>query len=202
MPKVTAIEPQKKHIERVNVFVDDRFAFGLDGKLLVDFDLYKGKELTEQEIEKIKSGDSLSKCLEKAYRFLSFRPRSEKEIREKLLEKFDEKTVEEAIKKLKEYNLINDLEFSRMWVNSRSGGRSARALGFELKKKGIEKSVIESAVESVTKEVELENALRLVESKSKYRGLEKNEAYKKIGGFLARRGYSYEIIKKVLEKIN
>jgi regulatory protein len=201
MPKVTKIEEQKKKGNRVSIFLDDEFAFGMDVKLLVDFDLYKGKELTDAEIERIKEGESLSKCLDKAYRFLSFRPRSEKEMREKLLEKFPPTMVEEAIGKLKKFNLINDSEFARAWVNSRSMGRGSRALAFELQRKGVKKEVIEEALAELNKEDEYETALALVQKRSKYQGLTKDEAYKKIAPFLSRRGYSYDIIKKVIQEI-
>lgn len=199
--KITSIESQKKRPGRVNVYLDGEFAFGISDKLLVDFDLYKGKELSQSELENIKGGENVGKAMDKAYRFLSFRPRSEKEMRDKLSEKFEQETVDEAIGKLKSYNFINDEEFARMWVNSRQSGRSAKALAFELKRKGLEKSVIDGALSDVDKESELESALELVRSKSKYQGLEKQEAYQKIGGFLARRGYNYDIIKKVIEEV-
>jgi regulatory protein len=201
MPKITKLSEQKKRLGRVNVYIDDVFAFGISEKLLVDYDLYKGKELTKEDEAKIKEAESLSKCLDKAYNFLSYRPRSEKEMRDKLLEKFEEETVDMAIIKLKDYNFINDMDFARMWVSSRGGSRSARALSFELKKKGVSKEVIEEAVSDIDKEKEFENALDIVRSKSKYHGLEKNEAYQKVGGFLARRGYNYDIIKRVITEI-
>lgn len=198
MPKITKIESQKKRAGRVNVYVDEEFAFGLPEKLLIDFDIYKGKEVSQAEIERYKAGNDLSKCLDKAYRFLSYRPRSEKEIRDKLIEKYPDTLVEEAVAKLKDYNFVNDDEFARMWVNSRSSGRSARALAFELKNKGVAKEVIEKALLDIDSNAEFESALALVSSKTKYQGLERDAAYKKIGGFLSRRGYNYEIIKKVI----
>lgn len=202
MPKITKIEEQKKRTDRFNVFLDDQYSFAVSEGAILEFDLYKGRELTEAEIEKIKAGDSISKCLDKAYRFLSYRARSEKEMRDKLAEKFDEGTVEEAIKRLKKFNLVNDAEFARAWINSRLLGRSKRALAFELKQKGVTKEVIEAALEDISKDDEFEAALALVKKRSKYQNLTGNEAYQKIGGFLSRRGYSYEIIKNVIEKVS
>ena len=123
-------------------------------------------------------------------------------MRDKLLEKFEPETVEPCIVKLKEYSFVNDPEFARMWVSSRGQGRSAKALSFELQRKGIDKLTIEEALEGVGKESELEAALALVKSKPKYRGLDRNEAYQKVGGFLSRRGYNYDIIKKVIDEIS
>jgi len=168
---------------------------------LVDYDLYKGKELTPKDEEKIKGAESISKCLDKAYRYLSYRPRSEKEMRDKLLEKFEPETVGKAIERLKEYKFIDDADFARMWVSQRGSSRSAKALSYELQRKGVAKEVIEAAVAEIDKEAEFKNALALIESKSKYQGLDKNEAYQKVGGFLARRGYNYDIIKLVIAEI-
>jgi regulatory protein len=202
MPTITKIESQRKRPGRVNIYIDDDFAFGMSDKLLVDLDVFKGKELTDAEIEKIKGSESISKCLDKAYRFLSYRPRSEKEMRDKLLEKFEPEVVDKAIRKLKEYKFIDDNEFARMWVSQRGTSRSARALGFELKRKGLSKEAIEKAVGTMDKDTEFENALALVKTKPKYQGLTRNDAYQKIGGFLARRGYNYEIIKKVIDELS
>lgn len=201
MPKITKLEEQKKRAGRINIYIDDTFAFGISDKLLLDYDLYKGKELKEKDIKKIKEAENISKCLDKAYRFLSFRPRSEKEMREKLGERFEEDTVFAAITKLKKYNYINDADFARMWVSSRSSGRSAKALAFELKRKGIERSIIDDALVEIDSEVEFKSAIDLVRAKSKYFKLEKVEAYPKIGGFLARRGYNYDIIKRVISEL-
>lgn len=198
--KITSIKPQIKAPGRVNVYVDSEFSFGISEKMIIDFDLYKGKEITQNEIEIYKERDSLGKCLDKAYRYLSYRPKSEKEMRDKLLEKYEEKTVGEAIEKLKEYNFLNDKDFSRMWVEQRSVGRGKRALAFELKRKGIDKDTIEEALSEMDTDKEFESALRLVRGKEKYKNLDRNEVYKKIAPFLSRRGYSYDVIKKVLDE--
>jgi regulatory protein len=181
MPHITKIEEQKKAKDRVNIYVDGVFSFGLSALLLVDYDIYRGKEIAETEIEKYKEGDSLSKCLAKAYRFLSYRMRSEKEMRDKLLEKYEDATVSAAIEKLKGYNYVNDVDFARAWVRSRKDGRSIRTLEFELKQKGLSADDIMSSVSELDKEDEYTAALALIESRKKYKGLTKDEAYQKIG---------------------
>lgn len=199
--KITKIESQQKTRGRVNVFVDEEFSFGISEGLLIDLHLYAGKEVTISEIQKYKNADNFSKCLDKAYRFLSFRARSEREMREKLLEKFNQEIVEEVIARLKEINYLNDQDFACMWVRSRSSARGKKMLRIELLKKGIEKDIIDKVLEVVDDQSELETALKLVKSKEKYRTLTKNEAYKKVASFLMRRGYSYEIVKKVIEEV-
>lgn len=201
MAKITAIKIQEKRPNRINLFVDGVFAVGVSEKLLVDFDLYVGKELTEKEIEKIKEAESISKCLDKAYRLLSFRPRSEAELTVKLSEKFQLETVQGAFLILKKYNYINDEDFCRFWIENRGNTRGKKALYYELIKKGVAKEVIEEQLSKIEAQTELDSALALVKSKKKYLGLSQEEAYKKIGGYLSRRGFSYEIIKKVIKEI-
>jgi len=201
MSKITAIEPQKR-TGRVNIYIDNEFAVGIDEKLLIDFDLYKNKEINGRELDRLRNGVKDSQCLEYAYRLLTFRPRSIDEMEKKLLEKFEPNTVKTVVKKLIKYNYLNDKDFATMWVRERSVGRGRKALYFELMRKGISKEIAEDALNEITSETELETAIRLIKSKEKYKNLDHKSAYTKIGGFLARRGFSYEIIKKVINEVN
>lgn len=200
MSKVTAIETQKRS-GRVNIYLDGIFAAGIDEKLLIDFNLYKDRELNDDEVKELKEAENLSKCLAKAYHFLSFRARSQAEMEKKLLEKFSPDVVKDALRKLTNYNYINDKEFTRTWIETRKIGRGKRMLAFELKNKGVAKEIIEEELTGLENDEEFEHALSLVRSKSKYQNLDRNEAYQKVGAFLSRRGYNYEIIKKVLDEI-
>lgn len=201
MAKITEISPQERAPHRVNIYVGGVFKFGIDERLLLDFNLYVGREITEAEIEKYKEGDNYQKCMDKAFRFLSYRMRSEKEMQDKLAEKFDEATVKKAIKRLKELKFVNDAEFARAWIESRKYSRGKKALSFELSRKGITKELVEDALLGLSSDDEFETALELVKKKSKYKGLDRNEAYQKVGSFLSRRGYSYDVIKKVIQEI-
>lgn len=201
MGKITEISSQAKAPHRMNVFVDGVFKFGIDERLLLDFNLYVGRGISDGEIEKYKEGDNYQKCMDKAFRFLSFRMRSEKEMQDKLAEKYDEATVKKAIKRLKELKFINDVEFARAWVESRKIGRGKKALAFELKQKGVAKETIDEALQDLSQDDEFEAAMELVRKKSKYKNLDRSGAYQKIGGFLSRRGYSYDVIKKVINEI-
>lgn len=201
MGKITEIKSQEKAPHRVNVYVDGVFKFGLDERLLLDFNIYVGRGISDAEIEKYKEGDSYQKCMDKAFRFLSYRMRSEKEMQDKLLEKYDEATVKKALKRLRGLKFVNDNEFARTWVESRKIGRGKRALAFELSRKGVAKEIVEEALEGLSGDDEFESALDLVKKKSKYKNLDRSEAYQKIGGFLSRRGYSYDVIKKVISEI-
>lgn len=200
MNKITKIEPQKRK-GRVNIYIEGEFSFGLSEMLVIDYGLYVGKTISKKDIKKYKEGDNIRKCADKAYSLLATRQRSEKEIRDKLLEKFNENNVEACIKKLKEYKYIDDTDFANRWVSERSVKKGKRALKIELKKKGIAEKIIEEALLNVNEDTELQSAILLVSSKKKYQNLSKDEAYKKIGSFLSRRGYSYSTIKEVIKKL-
>ena len=86
MPAITSVEPQKKK-ERFNIFVDGKFRFGLDAETLVKSGLKVGQEISEKEIEKLVLENEVRKLMDKALRFLSFRPRSESEVRQYLRKK-------------------------------------------------------------------------------------------------------------------
>ncbi|MDD3481255.1 MAG: RecX family transcriptional regulator [Patescibacteria group bacterium] len=201
MAKITKIEQQKRGA-RVNIYIDGEFVVGLPNALLIDYDLHIGKELTDKEITKLKNANVRSKCLDSAYRFLSFRPRSEKEMRDKLSEKkYDPTLVDKVVKELKLKNYVNDKDFVRFWVENRAQGRGKRMLTSELLKKGVKKEDIDEGLSEITENQEYDNALKLVKNKKKYQELGKHEAYNKVGSFLSRRGYSYDIVKKLIREL-
>lgn len=199
--KITKITSQKNK-ERLNIYLDDDFAFGIKQELLLEYDLRVGQELDDSIIERIKASDELKKCLDKAYRYLSYRPRSEKEVRDKLLEKYPSATVTEAMAKLKKLNYVNDQQFVNFWLEARGNTRGPALLKSELLKKGVAKEIVDDNFNSTNKDKLLEDATTLIESKRKYRGLTKAELYKKVGPFLSRRGYSYDTVKEVVRRLS
>jgi len=200
MAKITALKAQKK-TGRINVYIDDIFFCGISEKLIVDFGLYKGKELTNAEAQKLKKSEDFSRALNYAYRLLSFRPRSEKEIIDKLTSKYPEITVKKIVQKLKTDNYLNDYDFAKIWIEQRQTSRGKKLLISELYKKGIAKNIIEELIETIDDNESYNNAKALIRKKNKYKDISKTEAYKKVGLYLARRGFSYDIIKKVITDI-
>jgi regulatory protein len=154
--------------------------------------------------------DIFEKFYNYSLRFLSYRQRSEKEVRDKLITKqVDLQIIEKIISKLKEKKFINDEEFARGWVENRIRfkPRSARLMGMELKQKGISQEIIESSIKNqeLGPENDLEQAKRLVEKKiGRFRnkfGMTRNEVYQKLGRFLASKGFSWDIIKKAIDHV-
>ena len=198
---ITKIEAQKRRPNRCSVFIDGKFAFGLGEEVAAKFGLKKGQELNEPTLKRILLGEDENKAKETALRFLSFRRRTEKEIKDKLKQKgFDENIIKRTVEKLKEYDLINDLEFATAWVKERLEykPRGKRLLKQELWKKGIKKEIIDQVLNESCQN-EDKSALELLERiKSRYKNLEPQVARRRMYGYLIRRGFTYDVISQVM----
>lgn len=201
MRKITAIEAQKKNPNRVNIYLDDQFAFGLSR--IVSGWLSVGQMLSDEKVAALQTGDAQEIAFQRACRLLSYRPRSVDEVR-KNLEKNEvpAHVIEHTLARLQELGLLGDAAFARAWVENRSTfrPRSKRALGVELRQKGIEREIIQSVLDEVTDE----EALALQAAHKQARKLTSSDwpAFRqKLGGFLARRGFSYEVIAPVLRQV-
>lgn len=198
--KITKITSQKDK-ERINLYSDDDFIVGIDRELLIEHGLAVGTELDERLLELLETEDEVKKCLNKAYRYLSYRPRSEQEVFKKLLEKYPETVVEKAMVKLKSLHYVDDQAFVNFWLEARGNSRGPALLRSELLQKGVERSLIEEALGKNPDDKQVEDAILLVGSKKRYHGLERQELYKKVAPFLARRGYSFGTIKKAIDHL-
>ncbi|HIP73940.1 MAG TPA: regulatory protein RecX, partial [Anaerolineae bacterium] len=133
MALVTALTKQKRNPNRVNVYLDDEFAFGLAAFTAVSLRI--GQHLTEADIDKLKVADSQETAKQAAIRFIEYRPRSTAEVRRRLRQKgFDEAAIDHAIERLQAVALLDDLAFARYWVDQRETfkPRSQMALRQEL----------------------------------------------------------------------
>jgi len=203
MSEITSIEPQKRRTGRFNVFVDGVFSFALSEDLVAREKIKIGQKITQEQIEKLIQEYEIGKILEKVFKFLSFRQRSKKEILDYLKRKnLGEKEIELVVKKLERLGFINDEEFARFFIQSRIKGRpkGKRLLAQELRQKGVEKEIIEKILEEVELP-EIELAAKAIEKKLKnFLKLRPQDARVKIANFLARRGFSWETIKELIDR--
>lgn len=134
-------------------------------------------------------------------RFLSYRPRSEKEVRDNLVKKkAPVEIIETIIERLKEHKFIDDKEFASWFVEQRTAAKpkAARIIKMELKQKGISEEIIDDLPLVID---DLVNAKKLLDKKfARYKDLERDEIYKKLGSFLARRGFDWDTIKKAIDE--
>lgn len=200
MKKITAIEAQKKNSNRVNVYLDGEFAFGLE-RITAAW-LRVGQELDEKKIERLQAEDARERALRQALLFLGYRARSESEIRRNLRKhEFAEAVIEETLERLRRDGLANDEQFARAWVENRSvfRPRSRRLMALELRRKGLDDAAAKSALEAVDDEALACEAAR--KRAARLKGLEWSEFRIKLSGFLARRGFSYSVIASAVARV-
>lgn len=200
MKKITAIQVQKKNPNRVNIHLDGEFAFGL--ARIVAAWLQVGQTLDDEKIAELQVEDGRERATQQALLFLSYRARSETEIRQNLRKhQFPEAVIEETLERLRRDGFANDQKFADAWVENRTTfrPRGRRALALELRQKGIDDSTIESALEDVNDEVLAYEAGLKKTRKLKVR--EWNEFRKKLSEFLARRGFSYSVIAPIVSRL-
>jgi regulatory protein len=198
---ITAIEPQQKNPQRVNVYLNGKFVFGLAAILAAW--LKVGQELSEEKIASLKTEDEREVTYQKALHFISYRPRSSAEVRQNLTKRgISELLVEETVNRLQSAGLVNDETFARAWVENRNAfrPRSKSALRMELRRKGLSDETIQSVLDEQVDEEAL-----ACEAARKYArrlaGLEWPEFRRKLGGFLARRGFSYTTLAPVVSEV-
>jgi regulatory protein len=204
---ITKIVPQKNHPERKSVYIDGKLAFGISADLLHNHGLEENKHLTPLELKRILWSVDKAKLKERAFRLLAFRPRSEKEIRQKLrLKGAGNKLIEQVVEELKEKGLIDDQKFAASWAESRISNRPMGKflLRRELMQKGIKKETIEGVIEKAySEEDEVELARNLLQRKAKtYKNLEDVKTKKRMMDFLLRRGFSYEVVRQAIKDID
>jgi regulatory protein len=199
---ITKIEAQKRNPRRRSIYINGKFAFGVDEEVISRLGLAKGEEIGETDIKEVLKQKGESEAKEAALRFLSFRRRTEKEVRDKLKSKgFDNKTIRSTIEKLKDYDLINDAEFATAWVKERLAHkpRGKKLLKQELWKKGIRKEIIDQVTAELCQDEDKAASELLEKIKRRYRNLEPPVARRRMYGVLMRRGFSYDNAKHAME---
>jgi len=206
MYHITQIEPQKKHENRVNVYLDGAFAFGLKDEVLLKHHLHEGDKISDRLIDEVLLSEEKSRAKEKALRLLSYRARSVEELRKKLSEKeFSERTINRVIEDFCRVGLLNDKMFASDYAHSRMMQRPVgkRLLKQELVTKGISEGIAEKSVEEVyKKQTEEEIAGSLIQKRVKrYGGEDPKKIRKKLSEFLFRRGFNWDVISAVLSEV-
>lgn len=196
--KITKLQTQKKNPNRINIYIDSDFWLGVNIDLVISCNLFEGKILDAQEKEKILIANDYQKCLNNAYDLISRRMQSEKELRIKLSKKFDFHTINKVILKLKELKYIDDEKFSSLWIDARKHTHGKHLLARELLQKGVKKEVFHTQLHKINLEDEIEVARNLI-SKKRFIDVPLEKRFEKVGGFLARKGFNYDVIKKVLK---
>ncbi len=200
--EVTAIKVQRRNHQRVNIYLDGEFAFGLSR--FVAAWLKPGRKLSEAEIRKLQKEDTCEVAFQKALQFIHHRPRSINETRRRLDQKgFEQDVIDNTIEKLVEKQYLDEFDFSRQWIENRNEfrPRSHQLLTHELRLKGVADEIISLALEEFGAD-ENELAYQAGTKKAKQCQHEPQpDFYKKVSGFLRRRGFRYGIVRPTVDRL-
>ena len=199
--RVTALEPQKRSKDRVNVYLDGEYAFSL-GKLVAT-EVQTGSWLSDEAIADLQAKDGLEQAHSRALDYLSYRPRSAMELRLYLTRKdYPGFVVDEVIERLERVGLVDDLEFARYWLDNRARfrPRGKRMLRYELGQKGISSRIIEEVLETYDETAAVEKAAQRQARRLKH--LPPDKFRRRLFERLARRGFSYDLIQETLTTQN
>lgn len=199
---ITKIESQKNP-DRVNIYIDGNFAFGILKEIELKYTLHENMEIDQTFIEEVLLEEEKLKARNKALSLLSYRSRSTREIIDKLLKDgFEDPIIKDTINFLRDYNLIDDSQYAKSFMKDkvRLNKYGPNRIRLELYKKGIPKEMIEDALDEYPDEYHVAYDLAIKKMKT-YKRDDQKVLYGKLGRFLEQKGFSYDCIRKVLKDI-
>jgi regulatory protein len=202
--ELTGLEVQARDQSRVNLYLEGRFAFGVSAKAVADAGLRKGMVLSPDDVAELLKGEAYERAQLQAYNYLSYRGRSEAEMRRYLQGKgHAPETVDAVVGRLRELHYLDDETFALAWVENRqrSRPRGPRLLRSELMQKGVSRETADQAISDVSSD---ERALALAAAGERAAGLraaDYSEFSRKLGGYLSRRGFSSEVVWSVVKEV-
>lgn len=202
---ITKIEVQKRNKNRVNVFLNEEFAFSCSAELIYYHNLKKNQKINTDLFEEIIREDNYLKAKNSALRVIEKSYKTEREMFEKLVGLgYDEKTSARVMKFLKEYSFVDDNKYADMFIKGKSLLWGKSKIKYMLLKKGVSEEIVENGLNEIAHDMEVTSATKLAQKR--YNIIIKSESniykiYRKLGDYLASRGYEYIIINNVLNKL-
>lgn len=200
--RITSLQFQRKNTDWVNVYIEDEYALSVPA--IDAARLRVGQTLGEEELVRLGQTAARQRAFDSAVRFLSYRPRSEKEVRDYLYHKnVPPADIEEVIGRLHGLEFLDDAEFARWWVDNRQKfrPRGTYALRGELRQKGVAEDVIEEAIAAS----EVDEAVLAEEVARRFmRRLKKGDKQafaRKLSAHLLGRGFASEDVYPLVHKL-
>lgn len=202
---ISAVEPQARNSERVNVYVDGRYAFSLNALLALELHLGRDVVLEPAVLRDVFRRDDVGKAMEASVRLLGYRPRTETELRRRLSEKgYETGIADEAIERLRHLGYVDDADFARFWIRNREQFKpmGARRIRSELLQKGVDRQTADEVIEEQLPVEEYDTALKAARSKLRtYGGTDYPTFRRRLGGYLARQGFGFEASARVIKQL-
>ncbi len=168
---------------------------------LTEFNIYKGKELSEEDLDEIKAYDNFIRALNKAYKILAY-PRTANQVKMKLKEDMvDEFTIEDVIYYLNKNSYLNDLEYGKSYAKDRVNLSKDGPLKiyYKLLEKGLSKEDARKSIYSIDTEIYEQNVIDV--AKKKLNLIKSGDVKKKLWSYLQQKGYDSSLIKLALEEV-
>ena len=206
MQTITQISENKKNKNRVSIFVNDEFVLSCDKELIYTKSLKKGQSVDVSTLRELAIEDDYLRARDTSFRFLEKTMKTEKQVRDRLLEKeFEPSTIDRVIVLLEEYNLLDDRHYVELFLKEKLRSRGIKKVTYELYNKGINKEMLEEILEDFdTGSLEKESCQKLAEKKFSEIKKKEEDRYKqksKLYAFLAGKGYGYEMINAVIRQV-
>jgi regulatory protein len=198
---ITGITPQKRNPNRVNISLDGDFRFSLQS--ITAGWLQNGQFLSEEDIQQLIQKDTREVVYQSALRLLGYKARTVAEVRKRLVDKgFPEGSIEEVLEKLKENHLLDDRQYAQLWTEDRAvyHPRSRRMMRWELLGKGVAQDEVEAALSTVCSDEDLAYGAANKAIK-RWKNLPVDDFRKKCSDFLARKGFSYDIVRLTVARL-
>ncbi len=203
MSEITELAAGKSRREkRVNVFLDGEFALSVLSEVALKEQLRIGQELVADRLKELAEADSYQRCLNSAFRYLAYRPRSESEVKQRLQRGgYNGNCIDKALARLKEQGLVDDVAFARFWKDNRESfsPRSRRMTRLELQRKGLKNDIIEQVISEVDDSDSAHRAA--VKKAQRLSPTDFQDFRRRLGEHLSRRGFGYDVIKETVEKV-
>lgn len=201
--RITKIETQKKNKNRVSIFIDEKYAFGIYYQTLIKYDLSVGTVVDETLKNEIIITDEYNKALNDALHYLSYRNRTKFEVREKLKEKeYARITIDKVISELINLNYIDDQAFAKEYIGFKIKKMGKRKIRYKLESMGIDSLIIDQELMEYSNDDEYLAAYAIANKKNDtYNNISYQKRYNRLSGLLNRRGFSYSVAKEVLSEI-
>lgn len=192
--KITKIEIQKYHKDRVSIFLDDVYAFSLFLETAMKHCLKKGIEIDEnQKVQLLHESDSRI-ALDQAVKYLKDTMKTKQQMIEYVKKHgYDDNIIDYVVQKLEEYHYLDDEMYTQKYIKTYLGKVGKRKIEYDLMKKGIDKHLIEKYLS--LEEVSTDQVVHLIEKKIGNNDLDQ-KMKEKIFRYLIGKGFSYEEIKK------
>lgn len=202
--RITDIVPQRNDPERVSISIDGAFAFGLPAIAAAEERLRVGDEIDAERAAALLAIDERARAVSAALAFLAYRPRSEREVRDRLRQKgCPPATIDYVIEKLAGWRYLDDADFAKLWVDNRIANqpRGRRALEQELRRKGIAAETARDTLDAVDLD---ERAAARETARKRLRQIGRADptaTRRRLADYLARRGFGYDTVRPVLDEL-